>query len=541
MNLEEQLKNLDYKKIIILTPSVLLADAPAALGAFSFTKKDSSTLLLYGHGILDSALASAYKLDKNPTLQDAADIFYDVVLPLRKESVDGRVDIVNDGIKKKTVQFLDTKACKTAEERIDAVKELYKTVKKKFGQAADVEIISLDKSELLTFLEAGLNADTWREVSINSYDNLPAGWTILQKEGDFLNWRLDHNAQKLIIDGSDQKTLEKNTEILYTDRTLKKLDGIIAMIDQGKEVNMIDPERVEELLDRPLLTNNFVLIPHQNSMIVLYNGMDKKGRRYMRTPQYIQKIKELFKTPKEYLRGVLPRNVFQVMYVDLLLSDLDMVVGFGPAGTGKSFLPLAYVLDAIDRPIKENLNAALKRARLKNEGFVLYPLSTVEEDIGYLPGGLAEKTGPHQQAILANLNKLMENKARLDDLLGIKLRDGNPVKKENALLSLITASFLRGTTYDHAAFLVDEAQNFSYQTLKTIVTRMGENTSLIIDADPWQGDRHLVRGYNGFVHFLKAVFDNKRLPPDPGMAALYLPKFANERSEFSRRVQDYLL
>ncbi|MFH1174043.1 MAG: PhoH family protein [archaeon] len=541
MTLEEQLQHLpEVKKVIILTPSVLLADAKAALGQYSFTKKDSSTLLLYGDGVIDPILSAAYRSEKNPHLQEAADMFYDTLFSIQNLTENGLHTIINEPAKKKYIKFLSIPDCKTAEERVTAIKQMCAAVQKTL-RGADVEVISLDKSELLQIKREGMAADTWQEVSVNSYDNLPAGWTILKKEDDFLNWRLDHNTTKLVIDESDQRTLDKNTDVITSPSYVKKLDQLIASIDPTKEINNVNPELVQDLLERQLRVNSFILIPNKDEMIVLYHGIDRKGNCFMRTPVWKQYLRQTFIKETENLRGAKPRNVFQVMYVELLLNDLDMVVGFGPAGTGKSFLPLAYMLDAIERPIKPHLNKQIKRSMLKQEGIVLYPLSAVEEDIGYLPGGVDEKTGPYQQAILANLSKLIPNKTGLDDLLGIKNKDGIAHKTGNAKLSLIPANYLRGTTYDDVAFLVDEAQNFSYNTLKTIVTRMGENTLLVIDADPWQADRHVVRGYNGFIRFIKAVFDNKRIVQDKRMAALYLPKFANERSEFSRRIQDYLI
>lgn len=158
---------------------------------------------------------------------------------------------------------------------------------------------------------------------------------------------------------------------------------------------------------------------------------------------------------------VTPRNQTQLQYVKALASH-DVVFGIGPAGTGKTFLAMAYALD-----------------QLKNRKFdrivLTRPAVEAGEALGFLPGALEEKVLPYLRPLYDAMN------AMLDRAEASKFAEKN-------LVEIAPLAYMRGRTLSNACVILDEAQNASREQMLMFLTRLGEGSQCIVTGDPSQID-----------------------------------------------------
>lgn len=165
------------------------------------------------------------------------------------------------------------------------------------------------------------------------------------------------------------------------------------------------------------------------------------------------------------------RNKEQSFAIDLIMDkSVDLVTLIGKAGTGKSLIVLATALELV-------IN------RKEYDKFIIYrPIQPVGNDIGFLPGTMEEKLGPWFQAIMDNMETLLQ------------FKNGDNWKRElehfqkKGLIEMEAITYIRGRSIPNAIILIDECQNLSKDDVKTILTRAGENTKIILTGDIEQID-----------------------------------------------------
>lgn len=140
----------------------------------------------------------------------------------------------------------------------------------------------------------------------------------------------------------------------------------------------------------------------------------------------------------------------------------DVLFLVGPAGTGKSYLSVAFACEQI--LTKEKRKIILTR-----------PIVEAGESLGYLPGEFEEKVQPYMMPMYDCIDKLVG-------------RDGVWRDKINQALEVVPLAYMRGRTFDDAVCIFDEAQNATRTQLKLFMTRFGEGSKLIINGDPTQSD-----------------------------------------------------
>ncbi len=178
--------------------------------------------------------------------------------------------------------------------------------------------------------------------------------------------------------------------------------------------------------------------------------------------------------------GILPKNVEQGFALELLTDDsVKLVTLTGFAGSGKTLLALAAGL--------------LKVADERKYGRLLVsrPIFPMGKDVGFLPGNLEEKLTPWMQPIFDNMQLLMggEKGQSYEELLKFNIIHIEPL------------TYIRGRTLPNQFFIVDEAQNLSPHEIKTIISRVGENTKIVLTGDPNQIDNpYLDQSSNGLSH-----------------------------------------
>ena len=192
-------------------------------------------------------------------------------------------------------------------------------------------------------------------------------------------------------------------------------------------------------------------------------------------------LKELEHYKGDIVFGIKSRNVEQTMAIDLLLDDrVQMVTLIGQAGTGKTLIAIAAGLQKV---VEENRYSRLVISR---------PISPLGKDLGYLPGTKTEKFDPWMQPIYDNMEILIHSHGELDDN-----RNGKIFNKkrpslndflDHGFIELEPLTYIRGRSLPDQYIIIDEAQNLTPHEMKTIITRAGEGTKIVMTGDPYQID-----------------------------------------------------
>lgn len=215
---------------------------------------------------------------------------------------------------------------------------------------------------------------------------------------------------------------------------------------------------------------------HFNSCVVLQDDTQPKprvglGRIHAATGEIRQ-----VKLPKEGVMGIHARNREQSFALDLLLDEsVRLVTLVGKAGTGKTLLALAA---GMLRTVEEGRYTRLLVSR---------PIMPLGKDLGFLPGSVQEKLNPWMQPVFDNLEFLLfsgggkrRGMRAFDELL------------QSGVLHVEPLTYIRGRSMPQQYVIVDEAQNLTPHEVKTIVTRCGEGTKIILTGDPEQIDNPFV-------------------------------------------------
>ena len=221
----------------------------------------------------------------------------------------------------------------------------------------------------------------------------------------------------------------------------------------------------------------------------------------------------LLKSPS--LWGIKPRNVEQRCAVDMLLrDDIKLVTLLGPAGTGKTLLALACGLRKV---FDEGVYTRILVSR---------PVVPLGRDIGYLPGTKEEKLYHWMQAIYDNLEYLCESSGHEANETLKWVMDSKKIEME-------AVTYIRGRSLPKIFMIVDEAQNLTPHEIKTIISRAGEGTKVILTGDPSQIDNpYLDKDSNGLTYTVGRFSDQKLY------GHLFLEK--TERSELAAIAADLL-
>ena len=173
-----------------------------------------------------------------------------------------------------------------------------------------------------------------------------------------------------------------------------------------------------------------------------------------------------------------PRNSSQYKLLTCLKKkEYKIVIASGPAGTGKT-------LFGVEQGIRNYILGNYEKLIFTR------PTVTVDEDLGYLPGTLEEKLNPYIRPIFDILYNFITPK-EVENLLSEKV------------IEIIPLGFLRGRTFKNCWIIADEMQNSTISQMKMLLTRLGENSRLVITGDLEQNDLHGV--INGLEDFLNKI------------------------------------
>ncbi|MEJ7604351.1 MAG: PhoH family protein [Kofleriaceae bacterium] len=314
----------------------------------------------------------------------------------------------------------------------------------------------------------------------------------------------------------DQRILEIALEVRDADPTTpailvtKDVNMRVRGDAMGLETVDFEPERIS--IDELYGGNREVLVPagtidkfyadgnvmvdapglHANEFVTLKDESGKSAlSRWDKNIGKAVPVKKL----RDGVWGIKPRNREQHFALDLLLDDsVKCVTLVGKAGTGKTLLAIAAGLQKVT---EEQVFSKLLVSR---------PIFPLGRDIGYLPGSIEEKLNPWMQPIYDNLELL----------LGLNKSDKKDGRSYAELVDLgyveiEPLTYIRGRSLPNVFMIVDEAQNLTPHEVKTIITRAGEGTKIILTGDPYQIDHPYLDSSNNGLTTVAERFKNEMI------------------------------
>jgi len=321
------------------------------------------------------------------------------------------------------------------------------------GQDGCMRIIMSDDGH-----PSGLDASRVFDKKTNDHKILSAALQLQHDEPSMkvvlvskdINLRL--KAKALNLPAEDFKTGKvKDNKHLYSGKTLiEGIDGEVVrkmyVSGQTRKISVLGKER---------RNNHFYILRNCSSSALGFFSEEKK---------LIERV------DKSYAYGIKPKNAEQAFALHAIMNpDIHLVTVSGVAGTGKTLLALAGALEQKNK--YDQIILARPIVALSNN------------DLGYLPGDAEEKVNPYMQPLWDNLNFIKSQFGQNER----KYRAIEEMRAEGKI-TICPLAYIRGRSLSNVIFIVDEAQNLTPHEVKTIITRAGENSKIILTGDVRQID-----------------------------------------------------
>lgn len=260
--------------------------------------------------------------------------------------------------------------------------------------------------------------------------------------------------------------------------------------------------------------SNFRLVP--NEYIIMKDEANPNHSalaRYSETDGGLVPLRGI----SESVWGISPRNMEQSFALDCLLNDeIKLVSLVGKAGTGKTLMALAA-----------GLMKSLDEGKY-NRLLVSRPIFPMGKDIGYLPGDVNEKLNPWMQPIFDNVDFLMGGDASKSKASG---RTQELIHQ--GLLNIEPLTYIRGRSIPNQYLIVDESQNLTPHEIKTIITRAGDGTKVVLTGDCYQIDNPYIDSANSGLTYCVERFKGYKI-------AAHVTLQKGERSELAETASNVL-
>ena len=290
----------------------------------------------------------------------------------------------------------------------------------------------------------------------------------------------------------------KDISTLYAGRRIEE-----NIIEESIDRMYAEPYQIEmsELpLAKPLLPNEYLIMRNEKkSALATFDPFTRSIKRVDKLAAY----------------GITPRNAEQTFALNALMnSDIQLVTVSGKAGTGKTLLALA---------------AALEKRKFYRQIYIARPIVPLSnKDMGFLPGDIQAKLDPYIQPLFDNLG-VIQNQFHETDASHRRIKE----LLDEGKLVIAPLSYIRGRSLVKIYFIVDEAQNLTPHEVKTIITRAGEGTKVVLTGDVFQIDHPYLDSYSNGLSYLIDKMQGQKI-----YAHINLEK--GERSELAELASNLL-
>ncbi len=241
---------------------------------------------------------------------------------------------------------------------------------------------------------------------------------------------------------------------------IKMIEGYFdtEIVTKNEEFYVVDKSQ-KDVIERVLLTMLNEIRNHQvlkTGDIIYICNLSKQNKENL-----YAELRNLVVAKTRAGKNIFPKTVGQKEFIDKML-DKDITFAIGPAGTGKTFLSVAYATHLLK-------NNKIKKIILTR------PAVEAGESLGFLPGDLKEKVDPYLRPLYDALH----------DMLGSEMTERY---LENGIIEIAPLAYMRGRTLNDAFVILDEAQNSTSAQIKMFLTRLGFNSKMVINGDITQID-----------------------------------------------------
>jgi len=302
-----------------------------------------------------------------------------------------------------------------------------------------------------------------------------------------LSLKEDNKKSKVIMVSRDINmrvkcdALSIDCEDYSNDQVVDDIEGLYT----GLTEHLVDDQIIDSVYkDESVYLDEDEIKVEPNQFVMLISNSNDKKTALVRFGDYDKPVKKI-DSYKKGVWGVRPKNKEQNFALDLLMNpDIPLVTIIGKAGSGKTLLALAAGL--------QQCFGATANDSHYSRVIVTKPVEPVGKDIGFLPGSMEEKMLPWLAPIQDNLKNLMGNdKITLDMYM------------DEGKIEIEAMTFIRGRSIANAFIIIDEAQNMTKHEIKTVLTRVGEGTKIILTGDIEQIDNvYLDETTNGLTYVI---------------------------------------
>ena len=373
------------------------------------------------------------------------------------------------------------------------------------------EGVAMDNGGTLKiYIEGGKLEAPGLDMQVPDNRILAVAYTLLQVGEKVVFVSKDINARlkadALGIGVQDFEKQKVNFDELFTGQ--RELQVPHAVIDNYYHQEEIEAEGLD------LIPNEFVLLIDEENEKHTALGRAKNQNTLIHLNDYYEKVWNLQARSKE-----------QRIAMELLMDpDIELVTLVGQAGTGKTLLALAAALESV---VNYNRYDRILVSR---------PIIPLGKDLGYLPGDKDEKLAHWMQPIFDNLLYLLrEKKAKKGDDSSADVSAKQKVDKllRDHVVEMEALTYIRGRSIPRQYVIVDEAQNLTPHEVKTIISRAGEGTKMILTGDPYQIDNpYLDSSSNGLTYTVERLKGQKFYG--------HITLLKSERSSLAAAAADYL-
>jgi PhoH-like ATPase len=281
---------------------------------------------------------------------------------------------------------------------------------------------------------------------------------------------------------TENKVIKRANDIYTGCSRLVVDDQLIDRFYSGEQIFLESDENTKEF--KP---NQFV--------ILVSSANEKKSglSRFVAFNKPLLRVKEYVRGKEGTIFGLNARNKEQQMALNLLMDESVPVVSMmGSAGTGKTLLAIAAALEYV-----------INREEKYEKIIVSRSVMPMGKDIGFLPGSMEEKMAPWVAPIQDNLDTLFSNKEN---------KDLDPLAhyKDKGVIQVEALTYIRGRSLNNAFIIIDECQNMTTHEIKTVLTRVGENTKIVLTGDIEQIDNiYLNETTNGLTYAIEKLKDSE--------------------------------